>query len=349
MIMTDKNRINLLPAAGESDSPSPAGGVCDSPSPAGGVCDSPFSASGVCDSPSPAGGVCGAVTLSVIVVSRNVCTYLRGALSSLLAAMPGITREIIVVDNNSSDGSQAMVRDEFPETRLITSSRNEGFGAACNRGIRASSGRYILILNPDTLTAPDAIITALSFMDTTPDAGAAGAHMTDADGRFLPESKRGFPSPMASLFRFTGIWRLFPRSPLINAYYAGGLPENESGPADILTGAFMLIRREALEKSGLFDTSFFLYGEDIDLSWRIRQAGYRNYYLHNVNITHFKGKSAEQESLEAAGHFYDAMIIFAKKHLSRRWHLPVKAGVTLLRYVALLRLRTGRPVKKQEL
>lgn len=284
--------------------------------------------------------------LSVVIVSYNVSAFLRNALQSVIYSARGTVHEITVVDNDSSDDSAAMVRKEFPAVRLIVSERNEGFAAACNRGILASSGNFILILNPDTVTGPDAIARALEFMRTHPDAGAAGGHMTDGHGRFLPESKRGVPSPLASVFRFTGLCRLFPRSAVFNAYYLGNRPENETCRADILTGAFMLIRREALNKTGLFDASFFMYGEDIDLSWRIRKTGYFNYYLHDVSVTHFKGSSSVQNREEAVSHFWDAMVIFAEKHLKRGWHMPVRAAVSLFKGISLTRLRVAGMVKK---
>ncbi len=284
--------------------------------------------------------------LSVIIVSWNVRDYLRQALISVIAAAEGISHEITVIDNNSRDGSPEMVEKEFSRVRLIASGINEGFSAACNKGIRASSGDYLLILNPDTVVSRDALGRALAFMRSHPDAGAAGARMTDGTGRFLPESKRGFPSPLTSLFRFTGLGRLFPRSSLFNAYYLGGMPDDEICRADILTGAFMMIRREALDKAGLFDTAYFMYGEDIDLSWRIRKAGYCNYYLPDVQIIHYKGRSTMTDRVGSLRHFYGAMKIFAVRHLHRGWHLPVKASVTLLETLALLQFRLGQLIKK---
>jgi GT2 family glycosyltransferase len=183
-------------------------------------------------------------------------------------------------------------------------------------------------------------------MKSHPDAGAAGAHMTDGNGRFLPESKRGFPSPLTSFFKFTGIGRIFPRSALFNAYYLGHLPDDSTCRSDILTGAFMLIRRKALEQAGLFDTRFFMYGEDIDLSWRIRLAGWHNYYLHDVRITHFKGKSASSNRDSSAYHFYEAMYIFADKHLAKGWRLPVKGVVKLMQTIARTPLRPIQQRKK---
>jgi len=284
--------------------------------------------------------------LSVIIVSYNVRDYLRQALLSVVRAAEVIEHEITVVDNASSDGSAEMVRDEFASVKLIVSGTNEGYPAACNRGIGVSSGDFILILNPDTVVAPDALARALTFMRGHPDAGAAGARMTDGNGRFLPESKRGFPSPLTSLFRFSGLGRLFPRSRLFNAYYLGHQPENENCRADILTGAFMLIRREALDEAGLFDTSFFMYGEDIDMSWRIRQAGWFNYYLADVHIVHYKGKSPFEDRESRIRHFYGAMKIFAVKHLKQGWHLPVKAAVTLMEKSKLAMLRSAKLIKK---
>ncbi len=284
--------------------------------------------------------------LSAVIVSYNVRDYLRQALLSLIRSAESIHHEITVVDNASSDGSPEMVRDEFSSVRLIVSGTNEGYAAACNRGIRVSSGDFILILNPDTMVDPDALINALAFMHGHPDAGAAGARMTDGDGKYLPESKRGFPSPMTSLFRFSGLGRLFPRSPLFNAYYLGHLPDNKRCRADILTGAFMLIRRKALDEAGLFDTDFFMYGEDIDMSWRIRKAGWFNYYLPDVHIVHYKGRSPFGERESRVRHFYGAMKIFAVKHLGRGWHMPVKAAVTLIEKSKLVLLRTAWLIKK---
>lgn len=284
--------------------------------------------------------------LSVIIVSYNVCSWLRQTLSSVKTSTGSIACEIIVVDNHSPDNSAQMVSTEFSSVRLIVSDSNEGFAAACNRGITLSSGEFILILNPDTLVEPDAVSKALAFMHSHPDAGAAGARMTDGNGRFLPESKRGFPSPAASFFRFTRLCTIFPRSAFFNAYYLGHLPDNETCRVDILTGAFMMLRREALDRAGVFDTAFFMYGEDIDLSWRIRKAGYYNYYLHDVRITHFKGKSAITDRENSIRHFYDAMKIFASKHLDRPWQLPVRAGTIMLESAALASLRFRQLIKK---
>ncbi len=285
--------------------------------------------------------------LSVIIVSFNVREYLRQAVASVITATASVDSEIIVVDNCSSDGSPETIELQFRNVRVIRNERNIGFGAACNEGIRAASGLFILILNPDTLVQPDAITSALGFMKQHPETGVVGARMADGKGTFLPESKRGFPSPLTSLFRFTGMYRIFPRSSFFNAYYLGHRPDNRTCRADILTGAFMMIRREALEKVGLFDTSFFMYGEDIDLSWRIVKAGYTNYFLAESRITHFKGKSSEVDDPSMIRNFYGAMVIFSRKHLGKSWQLPVNAGVRMLLAIRLITASFRKPVKKK--
>jgi len=285
--------------------------------------------------------------LSVIIVSFNVRQYLSQAVASVIAATVTVDSEIIVVDNCSSDGSPEAIGLQYRNVRVIRIGRNIGFGAACNAGINASSGRFILILNPDTIVQSDAITVALGFMKQHPEAGAAGARMVDGDGTFLPESKRGFPSPLASLFRVTGMHRIFPHSSFFNAYYLGHLPDNLTCRADILTGAFMMIRREALEKAGLFDTSFFMYGEDIDLSWRLVKAGYSNYFVADSRITHFKGKSSKKDDLSRIRNFYGAMIIFARKHLGKAWQLPLTACVKILLAIRLTLASFRKTVKKK--
>jgi len=285
--------------------------------------------------------------LSVIIVSFNVRDYLIQAVASVIEATISVDSEIIVVDNCSSDGSPEAIGLQFSNVRVIRNERNIGFAAACNEGIRASSGQFILILNPDTIVQPDAITVALGFIKQHPETGAAGARMVDGNGTFLAESKRGFPSPLASLFRVTGMHRIFPHSPIFNAYYLGHRPDNLTCRADILTGAFMMIPREALEKVGLFDTSFFMYGEDIDLSWRLVKAGYTNYFVAESRITHFKGKSSEADDHSRIRNFYGAMIIFARKHLGKAWQLPLTACVKILLAIRLTLASFRKTVKKK--
>jgi len=273
--------------------------------------------------------------LSVIIVSFNVKSYLQQALHSVITATAGINSEIIVVDNCSSDRSPEMVETLFPQISLIRSGKNIGYAAACNMGIGVSSGEFVLILNPDTIVKPEALSISLKFMRDNPDAGAAGARMTDGRGRFLPESKRGFPSPLTALFRLTGLSFVFKKSALVNQYYIGNMPDDKNCRADILTGAYMFIRRQALEKAGLFDPAFFMYGEDIDLSHRIVCAGYHNYYLADVRITHFKGMSSGNNDPDCIRHFYEAMIIFSKKYFSRHLLSIIVPAIKAKMYSAL--------------
>ncbi|MCB0606298.1 MAG: glycosyltransferase [Lewinellaceae bacterium] len=252
--------------------------------------------------------------LSVVIVSYNVKYFLEQALNSVRKASEGLAVETWVVDNNSADGSANLVREKFPWVRLIANDDNPGFARANNQAIRQASGEFILLLNPDTIVAEDTFSKCLSFMDRHPEAGGLGVHMLDGSGQFLPESRRGFPTPWVAFCKTAGLSRLFPRSKWFNTYYLGYLPMDEPHEADILSGAFMLMRSEALAKSGLLDESFFMYGEDIDLSYRLIQAGYQNYFLPDVKIIHFKGESTKKGTLNYVRIFYQAMIIFAQKH-----------------------------------
>ena len=252
--------------------------------------------------------------LSIIIVNYNVRYFLEPCLKTVREAVKGLDAEVIVVDNASSDDSVKMVREKFPWVRLIVNEENVGFSKANNRGIRESKGKYVLLLNPDTLVQENSFTSCYKFMESHPDAGAVGVRMLDGSGTFLPESKRGFPSPFVAFSKATGLSVLFPRSERFNKYHLGYLPEDETHEVDVLTGAFMFLRREVLDKIGLLDEEFFMYGEDIDLSYRIVQAGYKNYYFPETNIIHYKGESTKKGSLNYVMTFYKAMIIFARKH-----------------------------------
>jgi len=254
--------------------------------------------------------------LSVVIVNYNVRHFLEQALGSVRRAMQGIDGEVWVVDNNSADDSVRMVRERFPEVKLIANKDNPGFAIANNQAIRQSAGEYVLLLNPDTLVEEDTFRKCLIFMDKNPDAGALGCKLLDGSGKFLPESKRGFPTPWVAFCKTFGLSTLFPKSPVFNRYHMGYLPENETAEVDVLAGCFMFMRKSALDKSGLLDEAFFMYGEDIDLSYRIQQAGYKNYYFPETKIIHYKGESTKKGTLNYVRTFYQAMIIFARKHFS---------------------------------
>lgn len=279
--------------------------------------------------------------LSVIIVSYNVRHFLEQALRSVRKALDGIEGEVWVVDNNSVDDSVRMVEEKFPEVRLIVNRDNTGFAVANNQAILQSSGKYVLLLNPDTLVEEDTFQRCLAFMEAHPDAGALGVKLIDGSGKYLPESKRGFPSPWVAFCKTFGLSTLFPQSKLFNAYYMGHLSADETNPVDVLAGCFMFMRREALDKAGLLDEAFFMYGEDIDLSYRIQLAGYRNYYFPETKIIHYKGESTKKGTLNYVRIFYQAMIIFTQKHFTGK-----KAGLFIAMLQAAIWMRAGITLAK---
>jgi GT2 family glycosyltransferase len=256
--------------------------------------------------------------LSVIIVNYNVKAYLEQCLRSVEEALRGMEGDIHVVDNLSTDGSVEMVRALFPQAKLIANRENVGFSRANNQAIRASDAEYVVLLNPDTVVGEDVFRKAVDFMDRDTKVGGLGVKMIDGTGRFLPESKRGLPTPGVAFFKITGLARLFPRSKLFGRYHLGHLPENEAAPIEILSGACMFLRKSTLDRVGLLDESFFMYGEDIDLSYRITLGGYVNWYLPEARIIHYKGESTKKSSVNYVFVFYNAMAIFARKHFARR-------------------------------
>ncbi len=256
--------------------------------------------------------------LSIVIVNYNVRHFLEQALGSVRRALQDIKGEVWVVDNHSVDDSVRMVRERFPEVNLIANTNNPGFAVANNQAIRQCSGEFVLLLNPDTLVEEDTFHRCLTFMDTHPEAGALGVKLIDGSGKYLPESKRGFPSPWVAFCKTVGLSALFPKSALFNRYYLGHLNAAETHEIDVLAGCFMFIRRDALNQSGLLDEAFFMYGEDIDLSYRLAETGYKNYYFPETSIIHYKGESTKKGSLNYVRTFYQAMIIFAGKHFTGR-------------------------------
>jgi len=252
--------------------------------------------------------------LSVIIVNYNVKHFLEQCLCSVREAATGLQAEVIVVDNNSSDNSLEYLQPRFPSVCFIANIENTGFARACNQGLRQSTGKYILFLNPDTIVPEDCFTKCIDFFESHPDAGALGIKMLDGSGRFLKESKRAFPSPMTSLYKLFGLSKLFPRSKTFSKYHLGHLDENENNEVDVLAGAFMMIKKEVLDKVGSFDETFFMYGEDVDLSYRIQKAGFKNYYFAGSSIIHFKGESTRKGTMNYVRMFYNAMSIFVRKH-----------------------------------
>ena len=239
-------------------------------------------------------------------------------LNSVYKALSNVSGEVFVVDNNSVDNSIEMVKKKFPETHIIENKINVGFSKANNQGIELAKGKYILLLNPDTVIEEDTLGKVIDFMENNTDAGGLGVHMVDGSGTFLPESKRGLPTPMVAFYKIFGLSTLFPKSKKFGKYHLGYLPEFETNEVEILSGAFMLMRKETLDKVGLLDETFFMYGEDIDLSYRILLGGYKNYYFAETNIIHYKGESTKKSSVNYVFVFYRAMVIFAEKHFSKK-------------------------------
>ena len=252
--------------------------------------------------------------LSIIIVNYNVKFFLEHCLLSLLKACKCLTAEIIVVDNNSTDESKEYLATRFPSVKFIWNNINVGFGKANNSAVLIAKGDYILFLNPDTILPEDCFEKCISFFEKNKDCGALGVRMIDGNGAFLKESKRCLPTAFAGLFQMIGLTNIFPYSSLFSKYYAGHLAEKENNKVEVLAGAFMLLSKNTAKITEGFDEAFFMYGEDIDLSYRILKAGLQNYYLGEVTIIHFKGESTQKKNGTYIKHFYGAMKLFIDKH-----------------------------------
>lgn len=254
--------------------------------------------------------------LSVVIVNYNVKHFIEQCLFSVLKASENIACEVFVVDNNSVDGSVTLIKEKFPQVNLIVNKTNTGFSVANNQALKIATGEYVLLLNPDTVVQEDTFAKILAFMDSHPDAGGLGVKMLDGQGNFAPESKRGLPTPEVAFYKMFGFSRFFPKSKRFGKYHLTYLSEDQLSEIDVMSGAFMLIRKTVLDKIGFLDETFFMYGEDIDLSYRIKKAGYKNYYFPDTQIIHYKGESTKRSSLNYVVIFYKAMAIFSNKHFS---------------------------------
>ena len=277
--------------------------------------------------------------LTVVIVNYRVKYLLEQTLRSVEEAMQGMTGEVIVVDNLSMDDSIAFSRERHPDVTFIENQENVGFARANNQAIIQARGQYTLILNPDTIITPQCLQEGIAWMQSHPKCGAIGARMMDANGVFLPESKRAFPTPWVSFCKIFGLSKLFPRSPWFAKYHLRYLSDLEPQCIDILSGAYMLCRTSVLQQLGGFDEDFFMYGEDIDLSYRIVRAGYENWFLPTPMI-HYKGESTHKDSMRYVKVFYDAMLIFYRKHFPRFnviFYPIVKLGVMVRAGLAMVR------------
>ncbi|WP_291102138.1 MULTISPECIES: glycosyltransferase family 2 protein [unclassified Flavobacterium] len=279
--------------------------------------------------------------LSIIILNYNVRYFLEQCVLSVESALNGIDGEIIVVDNNSTDDSCAMMKQRFPNVKLIENKENSGFPKGNNIGVSQAKGEYICILNPDTIVAEDTFTKVLAFAKKQKDLGIVGVKLIDGTGNFLPESKRGIPTPWVAFAKIAGLYRFFPKSRTFGKYYAEHLSENETGKVDILVGAFMVMKRDLYNEIGGFDENCFMYSDDIDLSYRVLKKGKSNYYFHETTIVHYKGESTIKDGMYRK-RFQEAMNFFYKKHfrVSFLFSIFMKMGIV---FFSLVKLFQGKP------
>lgn len=282
--------------------------------------------------------------LTVIIVNYNVKYYVEQCLNSLARALEGIESEVIVVDNHSRDDSVRYLSRRYKGVNIIDSNHNLGFARANNIAIRQAEGEFILLLNPDTFVGEDTIRNCISFMEQHSDAGGVGVKMFNTDGTLALESRRGLPTPLTSLYKMCGLCARFPNSKTFGRYYMSYLDWDKPQKIDVISGAYFMLRHSAIDKIGLLDEDFFMYGEDIDLSYRLLKGGYTNWYLPQP-ILHYKGESTHKTSFRYVHVFYQAMLIFFRKHyghLSFCITLPIKAAIYVKAMIALVRMQSGK-------
>ncbi|WP_428229873.1 glycosyltransferase family 2 protein [Flavobacterium sp.] len=274
--------------------------------------------------------------LSVIILNYNVRYFLEQCVLSVQSALSKLDAEIIVIDNNSSDESCLMMKSKFPNVKLIENSSNFGFPKGNNIGVEQASGKYICILNPDTVVAEDTFIKIVAFAERQTNLGIIGCQLIDGTGSFLPESKRGIPTPWVAFTKIFGLYKIFPRWNLFNQYYAQHLAKNQTGKVDILVGAFMLMQRDLyLELEG-FDEECFMYADDIDLSYRVLQKQKSNYYFHETTVLHYKGESTVRDE-KYMKRFQEAMHFFYQKHFKKSWFFEffIQIGIWVFSFIKM--------------
>lgn len=286
--------------------------------------------------------------LSVIILNYNVRYFLELCVLSVQKAIQNIDAEIIVIDNDSSDDSCAMMKERFPNVKLIVNSENFGFPKGNNIGVAEAKGEFVCILNPDTVVAEDTFTEVLAFAEKHDDLGIIGCKLIDGTGNYLPESKRGIPTPWVAFTKIFGLYKTFPKSKLFNQYYAQNLSKNQSGKVEILVGAFMVLKRELYNNIKGFDENCFMYSDDIDLSYRVLQDGKSNYYFHKTTVIHYKGESTIKDGTYMK-RFQEAMNFFYKKHFNADgsgsifFSLFMKVGIVLFSVVKMIQ---GKPKPK---
>lgn len=285
--------------------------------------------------------------ITVIIVSYNVKYYIEQCLLSLRKALEGIEAEVYVVDNHSKDSSVAYLRHRFRECNFVASNHNLGFARANNLAIKRAKGEYILLLNPDTIVGENTVRECIAFMDAHPQAGGAGVKMLKCDGEKAMESRRGLPSPLTAFYKMCGLCSRFPKNRKLGKYYMGYLSWDEPGRIEVISGAYCMLRKSVIDKVGMLDEDFFMYGEDIDLSYRILKGGYENWYLPST-ILHYKGESTHRSSFRYVHVFYEAMLIFFRKHyrhLSFWFSILIKSAIYVRAFFALVTMLMDKASK----
>ncbi|MDY0083127.1 MAG: glycosyltransferase [Ignavibacteriaceae bacterium] len=279
--------------------------------------------------------------LSIIIVNYNVKEFLQNLIHSIEKASLNLTKEIIVIDNASDDGSVEFIREKFPQVNLVANKTNLGFGKANNIGLKQAKGKYILLINPDTIVAEDTFEKMIQFFESNDNVGLAGCKILNPDGTLQLACRRSFPGPWTSFTKVTGLSTLFPKSRIFARYNLTYLDENDTYEVDAISGSFMMMKREVYEKTGGFDEQFFMYGEDLDLCYRIQKAGYKVFYVHPTQIIHYKGESAKRSSFDETKVFYNAMHLFVKKHLSSSFlvGLILRSAIAVRSFIAFIAVR----------
>lgn len=279
--------------------------------------------------------------LSIIIVNYNVKEFLQNLIHSIEKASQNITKEIIIIDNASDDGSVEFIREKFPQVKLIANNTNLGFGKANNIGLKQASGEYVLLINPDTIVAEDTFEKMIKFFGSNSNVGLAGCKILNPDGTLQLACRRSFPGPWTSFTKVTGLSSVFPKSKIFARYNLTYLDENQTYEVDAISGSFMMMRKEVYDKVGGFDEQFFMYGEDLDLCYRIQKAGYKVYYNHSTKIIHYKGESTKRSSLDETKVFYNAMHLFVKKHLSSSFlvELILRSAIAVRSFLAFIAVR----------
>ncbi|MEN1989105.1 glycosyltransferase family 2 protein [Paenibacillus hubeiensis] len=289
--------------------------------------------------------------VSIIIVNYNTRQLTLDCLASVYASHTSYQYEIVVIDNASHDGSVEAIRTAYPQVRMIANRDNTGFAVANNQGMKVARGRYILLLNSDTVVQPDTLEVMIGFMDRHPEMGASGCKVILPDGSLDKACKRGFPTPSASFYYAFGLSRLFPDRPKFNQYQLGHLSPDDEYPIDCLVGAFMLVRREVVEQVGGLDETFFMYGEDVDWCYRIKEAGWGIYYYPRTYIVHYKGASARRKPMKIVYEFHRAMWVFHRKHYAKRYSLftntAVWLGISLKFSMSLIRNKLIRSAPRK--